>query len=197
MDETNSMNERMGNQAEKLKGKAAGVAQAAKDRARTEVETRKGTAAGTIDQLANAVDTARNDLSGSPTLSQYAGELSGSMHALAERLRSRSIDDIASDVRRIARSNPTVFIAGSIAIGLLGARFLKATTQREDEGSGRDMNGDFHPDDAGNGEYLAGGSVPTASATSGIGTAGSGGAPPAQTNVDYQSDADSQTQDVH
>jgi hypothetical protein len=160
MDETNSVNERMGNQAEKLKGKAAGIAQAAKDRARTEAETRKGTAAGTIDQLAHAVDTARNDLSDSPTLSQYAGELSGSMHALAERLRSRSIDDIASDVRRIARSNPAVFIAGSIAIGLLGARFLKATTNREDEDSNHDMHGDFHTREAGSGEYFADESVP-------------------------------------
>jgi hypothetical protein len=120
----------LGNQ---VKSKAAGVAQAAADRARSEAETHKGAAAGTIDQLADVVDKAGGDLEGSPTLSRYASELSGSMHGLAERLRSRSIDDMAADVRSLARRNPTVFIAGSIAIGLLGARFLKATARREDD----------------------------------------------------------------
>lgn len=130
IDENRPEDER-GSEPGKLKRKAAGVAQAAADRVRTEAVARKGTAAGTIEQLASAVDNARDGLSESPRLSQYAGELSGSMHGLAERLRSRSIDDIVDDVRNLARRNPTIFIAGSIAIGLLGARFLKATARRE------------------------------------------------------------------
>jgi hypothetical protein len=134
-----SENDGLGNQANKLKSKAADVAHAAADRARSEAETRKGAAAGTIDQLADAVDNVGGNLSDSPTLSRYASELSGSMHSLAERLRSRSIDDVANDVRSLARRNPTVFIAGSIAIGLLGARFLKATARREN--ASRDMGG--------------------------------------------------------
>ena len=138
IDENRPENERTGSEPGKMKRKAAGLAQAAAERVRTEADARKGTAAGTIEQLATAVDSARDGLSESPTLSQYAGELSGSMHGLAERLRSRSIDDLVNDVRNLARRNPTIFIAGSIAIGLLGARFLKATSRREldEEASG-------------------------------------------------------------
>jgi hypothetical protein len=149
IDETRPDSDRTGTDAEKMKRKAAGVAKAAADRARSEAEMRKGSAAGTIDQLASAVDNVRGDLEGSPTLSRYAGELSGSMHGLAERLRSRSVDDLAADVRSLARRNPTVFVAGSIAIGLLGARFLKATARREEttaDTGGRDAT--WSADDA-------------------------------------------------
>ncbi|RYD89813.1 MAG: hypothetical protein EOP61_30840 [Sphingomonadales bacterium] len=135
MTEMNPGNESNGNFTDALKDKAGGLAQAAKERARNEAESGKKSAAGTIDQLASAVDHARDDLSESPTLSQYVGELSGSMHGLADRLRSRSIDELASDARDLARRNPTVFIAGSIAIGLLAARFLKATTRRSEQPS--------------------------------------------------------------
>ena len=82
IDENRPEKERTGSEPGK-KRKAAGVAQAAAERVRTEADARKGTAAGTIEQLATAVDSARDGLSESPTLSQYAGELSDSMHGLA------------------------------------------------------------------------------------------------------------------
>lgn len=112
------------------KAKAKDLAADAKDRARTEAEARKEGAAGQVDDLARAVERASEELDDNPSLSRYASELADSMHGIAGRLRGRSVDELADDVRGLARQNPALFVMGSIGVGLVLSRFMKASPRR-------------------------------------------------------------------
>ena len=118
------------------KQKARELADQAAQRAKSEAEARKAGAAGQVDQVASAVERAAEELD--PTLSRYAATLAGSMHGIAGRLRDRSVDQLAEDVRQLARSNPTMFVLGSIGVGLALSRFLKASPRRHEPESDAD-----------------------------------------------------------
>lgn len=113
------------------KRKAKELAGDATERAKREAETRKEGAAGQVDDVARAVERAAEELGDNPSLSRYASDLAESMHGIAGRLRERSIDDLADDVRQLARSNPTLFVLGSIGAGLALSRFMKASPRRQ------------------------------------------------------------------
>lgn len=118
------------------KQKARELADQAAQRAKSEAETRKAGAAGQVDQVASAVERAAEELD--PTLSRYASDLASSMHGIAGRLRDRSVDQLADDVRQLARQNPTLFVLGSIGVGLALSRFLKASPRRPHPASDTD-----------------------------------------------------------
>jgi hypothetical protein len=123
------------------KQKARELADQATQRAKSEAEARKSGAAGQVDQMATAVERAAEELD--PTLSRYASDLAGSMHGIAGRLRDRSVDQLADDVRQLARQNPTLFVLGSIGVGLALSRFLKASPRRQHAGA--EMDADMDP----------------------------------------------------
>jgi hypothetical protein len=47
-------------------------------------------------------------------------------------LREGSVEDLANDMQRAARNNPTMFIAGGLALGIVLARLIKASTTEEE-----------------------------------------------------------------
>lgn len=108
-----------------------GSSAAAGGRMKAEAEARKHDAAGRVDEVASAVDRAAEELHDNPTLSRYASDLAGSMHRVAVRMRERSVDDLAEEMRQLARSNPALFVLGSLGAGFALARFMKASPHRE------------------------------------------------------------------
>jgi len=104
---------------------------AAGQRVKAEAEARKDGAADRVDEVASAMDRAADELHEDPTLSRYAADLAGSMHGVAVRMRERSVDDLAEEVRQLARSNPALFVLGSLGAGFALARFMKASPRRE------------------------------------------------------------------
>ena len=61
-------------------------------------------------------------------MSDYLTDMAASMSGLAGNLRGKSAEQLLHDGAELARSNPALFIAGSIAIGFGLSRFLKAGT---------------------------------------------------------------------
>jgi hypothetical protein len=61
-------------------------------------------------------------------MSDYLTDMADSMTGLAGNLRGKSAEQLLHDAADLARSNPGLFIAGSIAIGFGLSRFLKAGT---------------------------------------------------------------------
>jgi hypothetical protein len=112
-------------------GSSAPTGQRMKAEVKAEAEARKGDAAGQVDEIASAMDRAAEELQHNPTLSRYAEDLASSMHGIAGRLRDRSVDDLAEELRQLARRNPTLLVLGSLGAGLALARFMKASPQRE------------------------------------------------------------------
>lgn len=124
--------------AERLKQGAAQVAQDAKEEGKARLESGKDAAADRTEELADTVRSVASQLEErAPGLASYAGDLASNMNRLAESLRTRSIDQLAADAQDIARRNPTLFFLGSAAVGVLLARFAKASSQRRhDSGAG-------------------------------------------------------------
>ena len=121
-----------GGAIKKVKSEAAGVAQDVKRQGQEQFEARKQTAADQTEKLAGVVERVSEELKDQDqeSLADYAGQLAGSMKSFAESLRQRNLDELVRDTQQLARNNPTLFLMGSVAVGIALSRFLKASSQR-------------------------------------------------------------------
>jgi hypothetical protein len=126
----------------KVKSDTAELAQDVKRRGEQRFDSQKQAAADQAKSLAGVVERAAEDLreQDQQSLAQYAGQLADSMKSFADSLKSRSTDDLIRDTQDLARRNPTLFVLGSVAVGVALSRFFKASGDRE----GRQQR-NFHP----------------------------------------------------
>ena len=141
--------------ADDVKASATESVESAKQQARSQAETGKSRLAEELDHVAHAAEKAAADLhdNNDDALSHYVGDMASTVGQLASGLREKSVDDLVRDVQGIARKNPALFIAGSIAVGIGIARFAKATEHRDQyatdrigNGRSRDTSGTYNPD---------------------------------------------------
>jgi hypothetical protein len=113
-------------------------AAAARDAAQSGIEEGRQSAATVAADASDALDETAASLyaRGQEGLAQAAGEMSQRLSRLADYLEDRSTDDLMREARRLARDNPTMFIAGGLALGIALSRFFKASSGRHD-GHGR------------------------------------------------------------
>jgi hypothetical protein len=97
-----------------------------KDEGKQRLERGKATAAEQVDQVANALKSAGDELGGQSTLGNYANQFAGSIGRLGSRLRDSSIEDLASEMQAAARRNPGLFVLGGLTLGIVLARLAKA-----------------------------------------------------------------------
>jgi hypothetical protein len=100
--------------------------------ARQQVDAQFGqyrdTAADQIEALAEGAKSFVSELESKDALgmSDYLSDMAQSMSGLAGSLRGKSAEQLLHDSADLARNNPALFIAGSIALGFGLSRFLKA-----------------------------------------------------------------------
>jgi len=118
---------------ETLKSEAADVAKEVKQHAKEKLETGRTTTLEQAEKLAGVVDQAAAGFKDQEqqSLGHYTGELANSIRGFADNLRDRSIDDLVVDAQSLARRNPTLFLLGSVAIGIAISRFIKASAERQ------------------------------------------------------------------
>lgn len=118
-------------------GRAANLKQRIKQDGKEKIESGKRAAADQIAEIADAIDLAGSQLDQSqPTLANYASQLANGVGTFATRLREDSIEDMYRDVRQLAARHPAMFLLGGAALGLVAARFMKASgDQGEDLGT--------------------------------------------------------------
>jgi hypothetical protein len=135
----------------------ASVADAAEDfvtgaeqQAEATIDQGRRAAAGAAIDASEAIDDAAAAFSqhGQETLSQAAAALSSRLQNIASYVESHSLDDLAREAQRLARSNPMLFIAGGVVVGLALGRLFKAN-MGEERGQPRrtDGSGNGHPID--------------------------------------------------
>lgn len=113
---------------------ASSIADDAKRRADDVLSTGLERGADDLKSVAGAVEDASKRIreespdSVAAQLSDYCVVAARKASEFAEGLRGRSLDDLASDLRGVARNNPAVFVAGSIAVGFALSRFLRASS---------------------------------------------------------------------
>lgn len=105
------------------------VAEKMRAEGQEQVQHYRNVAADKVDTLADSVRAAASEMRDDDVahLSRHVADMAGSLGRMADGLREKSADEILHDVRRIARENPTLFIAGSIAIGFGLTRFARAS----------------------------------------------------------------------
>lgn len=115
---------------DQVKDQAAQIKSQVADTATSKLEEQKGQAASGLDNVSQVVRKTGEDLR-----SQDQDKLAGYIDQAAEQLdratgylRNSDMRQIVRDVESFARREPTLFIGGAFALGLLGARFLKSST---------------------------------------------------------------------
>lgn len=96
---------------------------------KAKVEEMRGTAAENLEKLAGSAQAAAATLQQDDVghLSSYVSELADNMLRLSSSLRDKSGDELLREVGQLARSNPALFVTGSVAIGFGLARFARAS----------------------------------------------------------------------
>ena len=132
------------------------VADSATEAGKQRLDAGIGRAADQVEQVGDALSEAAARLGSSDQLgglAAYTGRLADALGELAERIRTRSIEDLTADARQAARSNPVLFLAGSVAVGFALTRILKAGSTAIEPGG----DAEYAADGAGDAGYSAGG----------------------------------------
>jgi hypothetical protein len=66
---------------------------------------------------------------GQAPVAEYADKGSDQVERLSGYLRETDVDEMVDQARGFARSRPAIFLGGAVALGFLGARFLKSSSQ--------------------------------------------------------------------
>jgi len=136
-----------------LSTSGSGITERIKQDGKQKIESTKRSAADQIDQVAQALSKAGEELNQSqPTLANYAAHIASSISTFSNRLRDGNMDDLVAEARQLAHRNPGLFIAGGVALGFAVSRFLKASPQPAYGNYAGDYSGSSS-DDYVSGEY--------------------------------------------
>ncbi len=118
------------------------LADQVKDQASAVAQQQMTSAAEGLESAAGAVnvvgDRMRENHLGE--LSQYTDLAAEQIEKLATWLRTTTPDEIAHDIEDFAKKQPAVFVAGALALGLIGVRFLRSTSQDHNQNSDETKN---------------------------------------------------------
>ena len=68
---------------------------------------------------------------------KYGDSLAEQVERISHYIEDNDLRELAQDVEKFARRNPTLFVGGAFALGILAARFLKSSGVRQAGGSRR------------------------------------------------------------
>lgn len=99
--------------------------------ARQQVRSQKERIAGRVENVAGVLRQASAQLRAQDqgTVAQYADKAAEQVDRLSGYVRERDVRELVNEVEQFARRQPALFLGGAFALGLLGARFLKSTSQ--------------------------------------------------------------------
>jgi hypothetical protein len=110
------------------KAKLDQVASTTEDRARSAATTGKNTAVDTLNGLAQSLSIAGQQLRDQHNRAgDLVSQAAGRVDRVAQFLDRSDVNDLARRSEDWARRNPALFLGAAFALGLLGARFLKAS----------------------------------------------------------------------
>jgi ElaB/YqjD/DUF883 family membrane-anchored ribosome-binding protein len=107
--------------------------------ATSQLSTQKNRATDSIGTVAQAVRQASQQLRTQhhDGIANYIDQAANQLERFSERVRDKDIGELVRDAQQFARRQPAVFIGSAFAIGLLGARFLKSSRDRQYGSDGR------------------------------------------------------------
>ena len=134
---------------EKVVEEAKSSVRQARDSATSSLNQSRNRAADSIGSIASAVRSTGERLrsENQTGVADLTDSLADQVERLSSYLRSRDLRGARDDLERFARQQPAVAIGVALAIGMLGARFIKSSQRGSSEGSRREYGGsDFEID---------------------------------------------------
>lgn len=114
-------------------GTSRGVMDRVRETASTQITNQKNRATDGLGSFAQAVRKTSQPLreNQQATIAEYVDKAADQIERFSTRLRERDVKEIVDDVQQFARRQPAVFIGTALAIGVLAARFLKSSSDRD------------------------------------------------------------------
>lgn len=107
----------------------------AKKQAVSKIDEQKSNLAQNIGTVAQEIRTLGDNLNKSDAESsvvsyaaQYGNTIADKVENFSQYLDDKNLSELVTDIERLAKRNPAVFIGSAFALGFLGARFLKSST---------------------------------------------------------------------
>jgi len=114
----------------------------ARDSAGTSLNQSRSQAADRITGIAEAVrgtsERLRSD--NQPGVANLTDSLADQVERLSTYLRDRDLGDVRRDLEQFARRQPAVAVGVALALGMLGARFIKSSQRRDGSSGGSDRH---------------------------------------------------------
>jgi hypothetical protein len=117
---------------------SSGIVNRVKESATAQLTNQKDRGTDALGSVAQAVRSSTQRLRDEQhdTIAGYVDKAADQIESWSRRLKEKDIDELLTDVQRLARRQPAVFIGSAFALGLVGARFLKSSRQQDDYGYG-------------------------------------------------------------
>jgi len=112
--------------------KVGQVTDQAKQQATSRLSDQKQRASESLGSVAQALRQTGQQLRDQDqgTVAQYTDQAADQIERFSGFLRNRDVNDLVGEVERFARRQPALFLGGAFTLGLLGARFLKSSSDR-------------------------------------------------------------------
>jgi hypothetical protein len=109
----------------------SGLVNRVKESATAQLSTQKNRATEGLGTVAQVVRQSTQQLREhkQEAIAGYVEQAADQIDKLSQRLRDKDVTELLSDVQQLARRQPALFIGGAFALGLIGARFLKSSSQ--------------------------------------------------------------------
>jgi hypothetical protein len=127
--------------------KTSQLAAQAKEQARPALQTQKEHAAQTLSATAEALRKSTQHLheQDQEAIARYMDQAAERVERFGGYLRRRDLDGLVADAEQFARRQPGLFLGGAFALGLLGARLLKSSSQRAEAAEREQFTGSSAP----------------------------------------------------
>jgi len=115
----------------------AGLIDKVKQGAEAQLSTQKDRATEGIGNVVDAVRQSTRHLRENQheTIAEYVDQAAGHLERWSNQLKEKNVGEILQEAQQLARRRPAVFIGTAFAVGLLGARFLKSSRDRQSSSS--------------------------------------------------------------
>jgi ElaB/YqjD/DUF883 family membrane-anchored ribosome-binding protein len=114
------------------------ITEQAQQTAEAHVSTQKDQAASALHSVAEAVRQSGDQLrQEQPQLASLANQAADRVDSASDYIRQHDVRDFVHSAEDFARREPLIFLGGAFAIGLIAARFLKASSPSRDSAGQR------------------------------------------------------------
>jgi hypothetical protein len=123
-----------GDAGQRTTGNGSGIVDRVKDTATRQLTSQKERGTDVLGSVAQAVRTSTQRLRDEKhdTIASYVDRAADRIESWSGRLKEKDVDELVSDLQRLARRQPAVFIGSAFALGLVGARFIKSSAESPD-----------------------------------------------------------------